>query len=74
MINVSFTRIAPPGRAVVSEEYYRKGWAFADDALSRYGAEACERFRKTFGDSLIVTSYERGAIDRFDGKPHKYGK
>lgn len=71
MVEMSFTHIVPPGRKERSEEYYDKGWKFADDALSRYGAEVCAKMRRTMN---VVTSYEHGAADRFDDKPHRYGK
>jgi hypothetical protein len=71
MVEMSFTHIPAPSVKDRSEEHYRNGWNFADDAIGRYGQETCNGMRKRM---QITSSYERGAADRFDGKPHKYGK
>lgn len=71
MVEMSFTRIPPPGKNKTSEYHYCKGWNFADDALGRYGAEACAGMLRRM---TVDSSYNRGAADRWDGKPHKYGK
>lgn len=70
MVEITFEHIPPPTMRDTGEIHYRNGWHFADEALLRHGPDACAQLRRNMN---VVTSYEKGAADRFDGKPHKYG-
>lgn len=59
----------PPATLGASRDAYNRGYAFAQNAINRYGNDACKCFRAS---QIVGSSYDQGAADCFDGKANKY--
>lgn len=62
---------APPAHIRTTVTQYDRGYAWGEQALVKYGNEACAGLMKSMGEPK--SAYEQGTFDAFDKKAKRYG-